>query len=189
MKTPISMSNRHIHLSQEDANILFGNNYELTPIKELSQPGQFASEEIVTIKGPKWEINKVRILWPYRLQTQVEILMWDNFKLGTKAPIKMSGELKNTEAIEIFGPMWSISLTEWLIVAQRHIHMNNEEAKKFGVKNEDVVNVKVEGKRGLEYTNVAIRVSNRSALDMHIDTEEWNAAGLSIKWAEWEVIN
>ena len=189
MEIPVSMSNRHIHLSQKDANALFGDNHELTSIKELSQPGQFAAEEVVTIKWPKWEINKVRVLWPYRAQTQIEILMGDNFKLGTKAPVKMSGELENTESIEISWPMWSVSLTEWLIVAQRHIHMNNQEAESFCVKNWDIVNVKVEWQRWLEFTNVAIRVSDTSALDMHIDTEEGNAAGLSIKWAEWDMVN
>jgi len=112
MRTPIGISNRHIHLSQSDANTLFGSNYQLTKMKDLSQPGQFAAEETVIIKGPKSEIAKVRVLGPYRKFSQVEILASDNFKLGTNAPLRLSGDLEGSEAIEVIGPNGTLHLNQ-----------------------------------------------------------------------------
>lgn len=188
MKVPVSMSNRHLHLSQQDAEVLFGQGYELTVKKELSQPEQFACKEVITIKGPKGEINKVRVLWPYRPQTQVEILMGDNYKLGTKAPVRMSGDLAESEAITLIGPEGTVELNEGLIVAQRHIHMTLEDAANYELNNGDTVSVKVEWPRGVTFHNVAVRANEKSALDMHIDSEEGNAAGMTACGIECEII-
>lgn len=178
MRIPIGISNRHVHLSQADANTLFGSNYELTPIKDLSQPGQFACAETVVIKGPKWQIEKLRILGPYRKFSQVEIMLGDNFKLGTQAPIRESGDLEGSEAITLIGPAGEVELKQGLIVAKRHIHMSVADAENFGVTNGQIVKVKTNGERSLIFDEVVIRVSDSYALDMHIDVEEGNAAGL-----------
>lgn len=188
MKVPVSMSNRHIHLSKEDSDILFWKDHTFMILKELSQPWQFACEEVVSIKWPRWQIEKIRILWPYRGQTQVEILMWDNYKLWIKAPIRMSWDLKDSEWIEIIWPKWSIKIEEWVIVAQRHIHMNIEDAKHYNVKDWDIVSVKIEWERWLTLDNVIIRANKSYALDMHIDSEEWNAAWLIKHWTMCEII-
>ena len=178
---PVGISNRHIHLSAEDLETCFGEGYELTPIKELSQPGQFACKETMTIAGPKGALEKVRILGPVRKETQVELLAADNFKLGIKAPLRMSGDLKDSASVTLVGPKGAVVLKQGAIVAQRHIHMTLEDAEKFGVKNGDIVSIEVEGPRGGIFNNVAIRANNTSALDCHIDTEEANAMGLNSK--------
>jgi putative phosphotransacetylase len=178
MRVPIGISNRHLHLSQEDANTLFGANYQCTQMKELSQPGQYACEETLTIKGPKGEISGVRVLGPYRKFTQVEILASDNYKLGTKAPVKESGDLEGSAEIEIIGPKGSVQLRQGLIVAQRHIHMSVADAENFGVKNGDIVKVATPGERAVIFENVVVRASDRFALDMHLDMDEANGAGL-----------
>lgn len=154
-------------------------------MKDLSQPGQFACEETLTIKGVKGEISGVRVLWPYRKFTQVEILMSDNYKLGTKAPVRESGDLEGSEAIEIIWPQGRVSLKQGLIVAQRHIHMSVADAKHFGVKNGDMVKVATPGERAVIFEHVIIRVSDKYALDMHLDMDEANAAGLGAgAWGE-----
>jgi len=185
MRTPIGISNRHIHLSQSDANTLFGSNYQLTKMKDLSQPGQFAAEETVIIKGPKSEIAKVRVLGPYRKFSQVEILASDNFKLGTNAPLRLSGDLEGSEPIEVIGPNGTLHLNQGLIVAKRHIHMTVADAELFGVTDGQIVKVKTPGERGLVFDNVVIRVDDSFLLDMHIDIDEANAAGLGAgAWGE-----
>lgn len=178
MRIPIGISNRHLHLSQEDANTLFGSNYQCKQIKDLSQPWQFACEETLKIKGPKGEINNVRVLGPYRKFTQVEIMMSDNYKLGTKAPVRESGDLEGSESIEIIWPQGTVQLKQGLIVAQRHIHMSVADAEQIGVKNGDVVKVATPGERAIIFENVIIRASDKYALDMHLDMDEANAAGL-----------
>ena len=185
MKLPIWISNRHLHLSQEDANTLFWPNYECKKMKDLLQPGQYACEETVTIKWPKGEIWGVRVLGPYRKFTQVEILMSDNYKLGTAAPIRESGDLAGSEGIDIIWPKGTVHLKQGLIVAQRHIHMTIADAENFGVKNEEVVRVSTSGERALIFENVIIRADDKFALDMHIDIDEANAAGLWVgAWGE-----
>lgn len=175
-KLTVGVSNRHLHLSERDAKALFGEWYQLNKIKDLSQPGQFASEECVTIKGSKGLIEGVRILWPYRNNTQVEIMLGDNFKLWISAPIRLSGDLENTPWLEIIWPKWSIVIEKWTIVAKRHIHLNLEQAEKFNLANGQIVSVKVEGERWLIFENVIVRADSKWALDMHIDMEEANAA-------------
>lgn len=176
---PVGVSNRHIHLSQTDLDQLFGLGYQLTPMKDLSQPGQFACKETVTICGPKGAIEKIRVLGPVRSKSQIEILAGDSYKLGVKAPAKLSGDLAGTPGITIVGPKGSVQTQEGLIVAQRHIHMNPQDAINYGVRDGEIVKIAVNGDRGGVYNNVAIRVTESSALECHIDTEEANAMNIS----------
>lgn len=175
---PVGISNRHIHLAQRDVNALFGEGYQLTKMKELSQPMQYACKETLTIAGPKGAIEKVRILGPVRSESQIEILQADCFKLGTTAPVRLSGELQGTPGITLIGPRGSILLSKGLVIAQRHIHMTLEDAKRLGVNDGEQVNIQMGGLRGGTYANVAIRANNSSALECHIDTEEANAMNL-----------
>ncbi|SKA75941.1 Propanediol utilization protein [Caloramator quimbayensis] len=176
---PVGVSNRHVHLSQADLNYLFGEGYELKKIKDLSQPGQYACEETVIICGPKGAIEKVRILGPVRSKTQIEVLAGDCFKLGVFAQPRMSGDLNETPGITIVGPKGSIQTPDGLIIAQRHIHMTHEDAKRFGVHDGQIVSIKVEGPRGGIYNNVVVRANDSSALEFHVDTEEANAMSLN----------
>ncbi|MDO4280376.1 MAG: phosphate propanoyltransferase [Peptococcaceae bacterium] len=176
---PVGISNRHIHLSQADLDALFGAGYALTPMKDLSQPGQFACKETVTICGPKGAIEKVRVLGPVRSATQVEIVAGDSFKLGVKAPVRLSGDLAGSPGITIVGPKGSVQLAQGVVVAQRHIHMNPADAQALGVHDGQIVKIAVEGARGGVYNNVAIRVTNTSQLECHLDTEEANAMGVT----------
>lgn len=175
---PVGVSNRHVHLSQEDLDALFGKGYELTNMKELSQPGQYACKETVTVCGPKGAIEKVRILGPVRKQTQIEVLAADCFKLGRNSEPKMSGELAGTPGITLVGPKGSVETKEGLIVAQRHIHMSPADAVKFGVHDGQTVSIQTEGIRGGIFNHVAVRVTDTSSLECHLDTEEANAMGL-----------
>ena len=176
---PVGISNRHIHLSQADLDKLFGAGYQLTPIKDLSQPGQFACKETVTICGPKGAIEKVRVLGPVRKETQIEIVAGDCFKLGVKAPAKLSGDLAGTPGITVVGPKGSVQTAQGLIVAQRHIHMAPADAQAYGVQDGQIVKIRVGGLRGGIYDNVAIRVTTSSKLECHLDTEEANAMGVA----------
>lgn len=176
---PVGISNRHIHLSQADLDQLFGADYQLTPMKGLSQPGQFACKETVTICGPKGAIEKVRVLGPVRKETQIEIVAGDCFKLGVKAPAKLSGDLAGTPGITVVGPRGSVQTAQGLIVAQRHIHMAPADAQAYGVQDGQIVKIRVGGLRGGIYDNVAIRVTTSSKLECHLDTEEANAMGVA----------
>lgn len=178
-KVPVGISNRHIHLSQQDLETLFGAGYELTIRNDLSQTGQFAAEETVTIQGPKSSMANIRILGPTRKETQLEISRTDSFALGVKPPVRDSGFLEGTPGITVIGPKGQITLERGVIIAQRHIHMTEEQAKAFGVKDKDLVSVQVDGERAVVFGNVLIRVRNDFVLEMHIDTDEANAAILS----------
>ena len=178
---PVGISNRHVHLSQTDLTSLFGEGYQLTKIKDLSQPGQFACKETLIICGPKGAIENVRILGPVRSKSQVEILKGDCFKLGTIAPAKLSGDLCGTPGITLVGPKGSILIAEGLIVAQRHIHMTLEDAISFGVTDGELVSIQIDGLRGGIFRNVAIRANDTSSLECHIDMEEANAMDLTPK--------
>lgn len=184
---PVWVSNRHVHLSREDAEALFWPWYELTKIKDISQPWQFAAEECVILKWPKWQIEKVRILWPYRPQTQVEILLADQFKLWVSAPIRLSWDLEWTPWLEIIAWEKSITIPQWVIIAKRHIHMLPQDAEKFWVVDNQIVKIKCGWERWLIFDEVVVRVTDTSKLDTHIDTEEANAAWLT-NWAEIELI-
>lgn len=174
----IGVSNRHIHLSKEDLEILFGIGYELKKSKALNQPGEFAAEEAVTITGPKGSIKNVRILGPLRKDTQVEISLTDSYILGIKTPIRESGKIEGTPGIIISGPKGSLKKDKGLIVALRHLHMGCDYAKNHGIKDGDMLSVKVKGIRSLIFDNVLARVSDRYSLEMHIDTDEANSSGL-----------
>lgn len=178
-RIPVGISNRHVHLSQKDLDCLFGVGYQLTKMKDLSQPGQYACKEMVILCGPKGAIEKVRVLGPVRSQTQVEILQGDSFKLGIPAPVRLSGDLQGTPGITIVGPKGSVQIREGVMVAQRHIHMSCEDAKAFGVADGEVVSIEVAGPRGGIYHQVAIRANATSALEFHVDTEEANAMNLT----------
>ena len=176
MKFMVETSARHVHLSTADLAVLFGEGYELTKKKDLSQPGQFACEERVTIVGPKKELKGVSVLGPVRKQTQVELSMTDARSIGIAAPIRESGVLEGG-ACKIVGPNGEIEISEGVIVAQRHIHATVADAEALGVKNGDVVSVKIESDgRSLVFGDVVVRVSDSYALAMHIDTDESNAA-------------
>ena len=177
-KLPIALSNRHCHLTQEHVDKLFGKGYQLNKYKDLSQPGQYACKEKVEIIGPKDSLPGVRILGPVRDHTQVEVLISDGFKLGVKPPIKNSGDLKNSPGVALKTEKGTVDLDRGLIVAARHIHMHPNDAKNFGVKDNDKVNIEVERNRGLIFKNVLIRVSSKYALEMHVDLEEGNAAAV-----------
>lgn len=173
----VEASGRHVHLAEKDIEKLFGVNYKLTKIKDLSQPGQFACKERVTIKGPKGSIKNVVVLGPARAETQVEVSLTDSLALGVKPPIKMSGELLDTPGITIESDRGVVNLDRGLIAAKRHIHVSKEDAKKFEVKDNDLVKVKVFGERPLIFDDVVIRVSEDYTTFMHIDYDEANACG------------
>lgn len=175
---PIGVSNRHIHVTKEVLEKLFGEGHELTVAKELSQPGEFAAEETVTIKTEKGEIAKVRILGPVRNFTQVEISKTDARKLGIDAPIRSSGNIEGTPGITVIGPKSTVQIEQGVIVAERHIHMTTENAQQFGVQDGQYVSVKVNGERALTFHQVLIRVKDTYALDMHIDTDEANGGNI-----------
>jgi acetate kinase len=176
---PIAVSARHIHLTQETVEALFGKGYQLTEKAPLSQPGQFACNEQVTIVGPKRQIEKVRVLGPTRPKNQLEISRTDEFALGIDAPVRASGKVENTPGIKLVGTKGEYFMHDGVICAWRHIHMTPEDAETFGVEDKDIVDVEVNaGQRPLTFGNVLVRVSPKYKLEMHIDTDEANAAEL-----------
>ena len=174
----VEISARHVHVSEADLETLFGKGYKLTPKKDLSQPGQFACEERVTVVGPKKELAGVSILGPCRPATQVELSLTDARSIGVKAPIRESGDIKDSGACKLVGPCGEVELSEGVIAAKRHIHMTKADAAEFGLEDKQVVSVKVDSDgRSLIFGDVVVRVSDSYALAMHIDTDESNAAG------------
>jgi putative phosphotransacetylase len=175
----VGVSNRHLHLSEQDVQKLFGEGHVLQVKKDLSQPGQFACEETVTLVGPKGSIPGVRILGPARAESQVELAFTDAFKLGIKASVRDSGNLKDTPGLDVVNGDQKIRLERGAIVAMRHIHATEADAAQYGLKDKDYVKVKVDGPRGGEFHQVLVRIKNTFALDLHIDTDEANAFGLN----------
>ncbi len=174
---PIAVSARHIHLTQEAVAVLFGEDHTLTAYKPLSQPGQFACEEKLTIVGPRRNIEGVRVLGPVRSVCQIEVSRTDEYFLGLDAPVRDSGDVKNSAGCTLVGPAGELALPEGVICARRHIHMTPDDATAFGVEDRDVVEVAVDSAgRDLVFGDVLIRVSPKYALEMHIDTDEANAA-------------
>ena len=178
-KISVGISARHVHVTEEHLELLFGPGHKLTPIKDLTQPGQFAADEKVTLVGPKGVIQRVRILGPVRKATQVEISRTDCYALGIAAPVRESGDIEGTPGIVIVGPYGPVKIDQGVIVAKRHIHFTPEDAKEFGVKDGQTVMVKTEGDRPLIFDDVVARVREDFALDLHLDTDEANAAGLN----------
>jgi len=177
-KIPVEVSAHHVHLSNEDIQTLFGQGCELTHRLDLSQPGQFACEETVNLIGPRGRVERVRVLGPARGETQVEISMTEEFKLGVKAPIRASGVLKGSPGIMLEGSGGNVNVPHGVICSLRHIHMSPEDALSFGVKDRDIVSVHVEGERKLIFGDVLVRVHPDFRLSMHIDTDEANAANI-----------
>ncbi|MDK2847556.1 MAG: putative phosphotransacetylase [Desulfuromonadales bacterium] len=178
LRIPISASVRHVHLCRKDVEALFGAGHSLTPAKPLSQPGQYACEETVCVCGPKGRIERVRVLGPERRETQVEISRTDEFKLGIDAPIRASGRLEDTPGLRLEGPEGSVELDKGVIQAARHIHMTPADAERLGVEDRQWVMVRVGGERGIIFDDVLVRVKESYVLDMHLDTDEANAANL-----------
>jgi putative phosphotransacetylase len=183
---PVGVSNRHFHLSQTDLEILFGPGYQLTKLRDISQKGQFAANETLTVVGPRGKIEKVRIVGPTRGKTQLEISRSDAVLLGTDPPVRYSGDLQGSAGVHLIGPRGELDLKDGVIIAQRHIHMTPTDAKNFGVKDRDRVVVAPVAKmpspssedRTVIFDNVLIRIHENFVLDFHIDIDEANAAGL-----------
>lgn len=176
---PVGISNRHIHLCREHIDILFGRGYQLTPLKDLSQPGQYACKELLTIVGPSLRpIESVRVLGPERSKSQVEISRTDSFTLKIKPPVRESGDILNSAPITIIGPKGVVVLKEGCIIANRHIHMSLDDGKNFGVNDGDYVTVDAKGERRTRFYDVQVRVNKNFRLEMHLDTDDANAAGL-----------
>lgn len=173
----VEASGRHAHLSREDIDFLFGKNYQLTPVKPLSQPGQYACKERITISGPKGVIKNVAVLGPERPNTQIELSITDARMLGINAPIRQSGDIQATPGITIANDDKIIKKDSGAVVAQRHIHITPEDAKRFGVSDKEVVKLKVFGERSLVFDEVVVRVSKDFATFAHIDYDEANACG------------
>jgi len=175
----VGISNKHVHLCQADLDVLFGAGHELTPIKDLGQPGQFACDEKVDIVGPKKTIAGVRILGPVRPETQVELALTDARGIGIKAPVRESGKLDGTPGCKLVGPCGEVELEKGVIAALRHVHLNPQQAIDAGVKDKDIVSLRVGGERGLVFENVLIRSGEAHEAECHLDTDEGNAAGLA----------
>lgn len=178
-QVPIGVSARHIHLSEEHVETLFGAGYTLTEMKPLSQPGQYAANETVAVIGPKGEFAKVRILGPVRKRTQLEVSRTDAFALGVKPPVRESGNIAGSAGIKLKGPAGEVMIEEGVIVAARHIHFHTSDAERWNIMDKQRLRVRIGGDRGVVFENVIARVSDEFALDMHIDTDEANAAGIA----------
>ena len=177
---PLGVSNRHLHLSEQDFEVLFPRQ-QMTEKKALLQPGQYASEQVVTLVGPKGSIKNVRVLGPVRSRTQVEVSATDARNLGINAPLKLSGDLAGTPGVKLVSEFGEVTLDSGVIIAKRHIHMTPMDALIFGVKQGDEVKVSIQGSaRSLTFDDVSIRVSDDMRLEMHIDTDEANAAGVDM---------
>jgi len=177
---PVGVSVRHLHIKQEDLEILFGKGYKLSKKKDLKQPGEFAANEVVTVVGPKLRsISNIRILGPIRAKTQVELAKTDGIQLGINPPVRKSGDLLGSSSITLVGPKGSLTLKEGAIRANRHIHMGPEDAARFAVEDDDYVSVEVAGDKALVFKNVQIRVRQGWILEMHLDTDDANAANIN----------
>ena len=179
-KVLVETSARHVHVTREALDILFGEGYELTVKKMLSQPGQYASAERIDVVGPKKTLSGVSILGPVRPETQVELSLTDARSIGIAAPVRESGQIAGSGACKLVGPKGEVEISEGVIVAKRHIHMTKADAAEFGLADKQIVSVKVDSAdRSLIFGDVVVRVSDSYALAMHIDTDESNAAGMA----------
>lgn len=175
MKVSVGVSNRHVHLKEEHLKILFGDDYVLNCVRPINQPGQFASDAFVNIKTDKSIIENVRILGPVRNYTQVEVSRTDAFKLGINPPVRDSGELENSETVEIIGPKGSIIAHNSTIIADRHIHVTKEHLIQYGLQNKKYVSVLVPGEKGGILNNVRLKVTDEAYFELHLDTDDANA--------------
>jgi putative phosphotransacetylase len=177
-KVKVGISNKHVHLNEADLATLFGAGHKLTVKKELSQPGQFAAEEMVDVVGPKGTLKGIRLLGPTRKESQVELAMTDARVIGLSLPVRESGVLDGTPGVKLIGPKGELELAKGAIIALRHIHLSADQAKEANVKDKDRVTVKTSGSRPLIFEDVLIRSGEGHFSEMHIDTDEGNAAGL-----------
>jgi putative phosphotransacetylase len=177
-KVGVGISNKHVHLNETDLATLFGAGHKLTVKKELSQPGQFAAEELVDVVGPKGTLKGIRVLGPTRKESQVELAMTDARVIGLSLPVRESGVLDGTPGVKLIGPEGEVDLAKGAIIALRHIHLSSSQAKEANVKDKDWVTVKTFGSRPLIFEDVLIRSGAAHLSEMHIDTDEGNAAGL-----------
>ncbi len=176
---PIGVSVRHVHLSRADCDALFGVGYTLTKKREVTQPGQYVTRETVDLVGPKGELRSVAIIAPLRRQTQIEVARTDAYLLGVQPPLRESGKLDGTPGLQLRGPAGTVAIPSGVILAHRHVHMSPAQAQDYGVADKDVIQVRVEGDREMTMGDVIVRVSPDYELDMHVDTDEANAAGLT----------
>jgi len=183
----IGLSNKHLHLRKEDVETLFGAGHNLTPSKDLGQPGQFACEEKVDVVGPKGVLKGVRVLGPARPETQVEVAMTDARAIGIKPPVRESGKLDGTPGCKLIGPCGEVELDHGVIVALRHVHLSLEQAEAMALADKDIVRVRVEGERAVIFENVLVRANAAFNGEIHLDTDEGNAAGLGND-AEGEIL-
>jgi len=188
MNIPIEISARHIHLSKQDAQQLFGQGYELNRLKTLSQTTEFAAKETVLVQGDKGVFPKVRIIGPYRKNTQLEISKTDARFLGIQPVLKLSGDIENTPGIIIKGTKGEINISQGVIVAKRHLHASEQEAQALGIKHNDIIGVKVKGVREIIFSNVIVRVHPTFSLALHLDADEANAAGIDKENNKGELI-
>ncbi|MCX6090782.1 MAG: phosphate propanoyltransferase, partial [Candidatus Atribacteria bacterium] len=176
---PVEISNRHVHLTQAALDSLFGKNYQLTRVRDISQPGEFASDEKITLVSSRMKvIEGVRIVGPVRSYNQVEMTVTDGFTLGLDLPTRLSGDVAGSQPITLVGPKGALNLSEGAIRAARHIHMTFRDAEKYKARNNDRVKVEIGGENGVIFKNVIIRVSDKGKLAFHIDTEEAHAANV-----------
>ncbi|UCF39277.1 MAG: phosphate propanoyltransferase [Acidobacteriota bacterium] len=176
---PVGVSARHMHIRQEDLETLFGKGYQLTKLKDLNQPGEFAANETLTVVGPKRRLfEQVRILGPVRKMTQVELSYSDGIYLGIDLPHRLSGDIRGSAPLVLVGPKGVLNLPEGGIRAKRHIHINPQDAARLGVTSGQIVSVRAGGPLSVTFNNVVIRMADNLNLEMHIDTDEANACGL-----------
>lgn len=176
MEVQLGVSNRHVHLCRKDMDQLFGKDVDLHEMKALKQPGQYASEETITIEGAKGEIGRVRVLGPLRSVSQVEISVTDSFVLGVPALVRDSGDIEGTPGLVLIGPKGRVELDKGVIVAARHLHLHTDEAKAFGVKDKDYVSAETTDQmRPMVYGHVLVRVNDAYSKELHLDIDEANA--------------
>lgn len=176
---PVASSARHIHLCHADVEALFGRGYTLKKFRDLSQPGQYACQEQLTVVGPKGQLQKVRVLGPERSATQVEIALTDSFALGLRPPVRMSGKLAGSPGCRLVGPAGTVELKEGVIAAARHLHLSGEQAARFGLQDGQSVRLRAEGQRATVLENVIVRCGRGHDMEVHIDTDEANAIAMS----------
>jgi propanediol utilization protein len=181
----VKVSNRHVHLSEDHVCVLFGEGHSLTPWKDLLQPGQYAAKEVVSLIGPKGRLDKVRVLGPTRPKTQVEISGTDQFLLGIFAPVKQSGDIEGSPGVVIQGPEGQVAVDRGVMRPMRHIHMTPDDGANFHVKDKGLINVRLMGDRTTVCEDVLVRITETSFLEMHVDTDEANAAGIPAESSGW----
>lgn len=179
IKIPVEVSARHVHLSRPDLEKIFGKSYELRKMKDLTQPCDFAAQETLEVRVGHRRISNVRVVGPVRKQTQVELSLTDAVSLGIHPPLKISGDLNNSAGAFLVGPEGRVELKEGVVIAQRHLHLKINEAKKMRLKDGDIVSARITGERAVLFENILVRVGKDYRACLHLDTDEGNAAGIN----------